>query len=819
MIHSKNVQLLSSLFDKEKKTKFELIITGIYNFSGKEFSEYQIEKENIDFEIIKNEINLNFPLKIKNEEISNENNEFYNFKGNEDIKIEVIYDKEETLELKKNIILEKECFLNFTLLKKYNFDPEKITKKQKKLKEQEIDIKIPLNDFKNPKIDFFEKEIELNFQIENDEEEKENKKLNKKKTNFIEPKQDQKFHIKTKVKISSPLIITKDPLKNLDIYETQKFSKNHEIKKILKKFIFLLKDSIMILCKDYAKTVGSSGTNYDDLKKFNAFTEQQQLKMINTKKINYIRDFFNTKKFKNFQKRFNNIVEKLFYDSLIKNYVILEKEEIRKNITIVNFQIKKIFEFTIQKYFEKFENIIPIEMKYFNNYKKKEKKKLREFFEESEEMFYSKVKEYEKIGYFYLSEKFLKEKVLKNQNNKESWYNLSIFYLRRQNFNQAESCLNKVFFLNTAPGISLKRLKACFFLNRKRFRDAKNLILENLVEDKWSLLDNLLMAFVQEDFKDKKLLARKYFNIAKRKYISVMSKNINTGSSTKINEELEEIDDEIWKKLVIYLTKNCFVDLVYIILNKISEDSFYKNFVLGNIESIKKNYKKSNNYLQKIIDTEQNINHPENLNPFILEAIANKACNSYFLENHYESEFKFLQYLKKISKMSKNTKKQIYNILLILAYSYLKRGAYTEASSIFKKLKSLNPKSVLIWIGIAITSLNANKLEETEEALSNASKISPHCSEIWGYFVLLNFKKFKNGIINLEYLYKVFDIYFCQEIENLVLLEVIGNEFKGIGDDRFRDRCFERIFRSYGFFKGLMVNKDLDVKKFMIYDL
>ena len=811
MIHSKNVQILSSFFDKEKKTKLELIINGIYNFPSNKFQENQMQLENIDFEIIKNGNNLNFPLKIKNEEISDENEEYYNFKSEKELKIEIIYDEEETLELKKKIILEKECFLNFTLLKKYNFDPEKITKKQKKLENEEIEIKIPLNNLSNPKVKSFEKEIEINFLIESEGAEKENKKLTKKKSKVLETKKPPKFHIKTKIQTANPLIQIKDPLKNLEQLEKKKFTKNHEIKKILKKLIFILKDSIKILCKDYSKTVGSSGTNYDDLKKFNPFTEQQQLKMINTKKINYIKDFFNTKKFKNFQKRFNNIVEKLFYDSLIKNYVVIEKEEIRKNITIMNFEIKKIFEFTIQKYFEKFENIIPIEIKYFNNYIKKEKKKLKEFFEESEEMFYSKVKEYEKIGHFYLSEKFLKEKVLRNKKNKESWYNLSIFYLRRQNFNLAESCLDKVFSLNE-PGISLKRLKACFFLNRKRFRDAENLILNNLVIDKWSLIDNLLMAFIQENFRNKKLLARKYFNVAKRKYFSIMSKNINSGPSTKINEEKEEVDDEIWKKLVIYLTKNCFVDLVYVILSKISKDSFYKNFVLGNIESIKKNYKKSNEYLQKIIDTEKMNKISENLDPFILEAIANKACNSYFLENHYESEFKFLLYLKKISKISKNPKKQIYNILLILAHSYLKRGAFLEASLIFKKLKTLNAKSVLIWLGIAITSLNANKIEETEEALSNASKISPHCSEIWAYFVLLNFKKLKKGLINVEYLYKVFDIYFCQEIENLNLLKIIGKEFNSIGDRIFEKKCSDRVLESYESFKRLLVNKDLDLK-------
>ncbi len=157
---------------------------------------------------------------------------------------------------------------------------------------------------------------------------------------------------------------------------------------------------------------------------------------------------------------------------------------------------------------------------------------------------------------------------------------------------------------------------------------------------------------------------------------------------------------------------------------------------MGNVDSIRGNFKQSNEYLDNLINIKNTDKNERSSNPYIMEAIATKAFNCYFLEHHYESEFIFLKYLKK------NEEEKNQDVLLILAQGYLKRGAYEEAYMIFKKLNELRPKSILIWLGIAITNIHRNKLPLAEEALANASKLCPHNSTIWGYLLIINFEYF-----------------------------------------------------------------------------
>ena len=123
------------------------------------------------------------------------------------------------------------------------------------------------------------------------------------------------------------------------------------------------------------------------------------------------------------------------------------------------------------------------------------------------------------------------------------------------------------------------------------------------------------------------------------------------------------------------------------------------------------------------------------------------------MDYHYDAEFLFLEYLQKADK------NKVYDILLIMAYSYCQRKAYDEAHQIFSKLKNYNPKSLVVWLGLSVTSLNLNKIDQAEEALSIACKLDPCCSAVWGNILLTNFQKFKSNQIDKNYLKSLNKIY------------------------------------------------------------
>ncbi len=69
-----------------------------------------------------------------------------------------------------------------------------------------------------------------------------------------------------------------------------------------------------------------------------------------------------------------------------------------------------------------------------------------------------------------------------------------------------------------------------------------------------------------------------------------------------------------------------------------------------------------------------------------------------------------------------------------------------------------------------------------EEALSNASRLSPNNSNVWGWFMMLNFERLNQNQIKKEFLNEIFRIFFEQEKEDLKLLIDIGRKFEAIGE-------------------------------------
>ncbi len=66
----------------------------------------------------------------------------------------------------------------------------------------------------------------------------------------------------------------------------------------------------------------------------------------------------------------------------------------------------------------------------------------------------------------------------------------------------------------------------------------------SLQDNKWSLLDNLLMSFMQESFFGNIKRAKKYYNVALKKYQSLQS----------IRIDIHKIDsDLLWRELINFL--------------------------------------------------------------------------------------------------------------------------------------------------------------------------------------------------------------------------------------------------------------------------
>lgn len=89
------------------------------------------------------------------------------------------------------------------------------------------------------------------------------------------------------------------------------------------------------------------------------------------------------------------------------------------------------------------------------------------------------------------------------------------------------------------------------------------MLLESLETDKWSLLDNLLMSLYQEQVLQKPKRAKKYRNVAFKKFTkSQQSKGVK-------NDQL--IESEMWKELIIFCLKYCFVDIAQSLISKTTE--------------------------------------------------------------------------------------------------------------------------------------------------------------------------------------------------------------------------------------------------------
>lgn len=540
---------------------------------------------------------------------------------------------------------------------------------------------------------------------------------------------------------SQVLLQTFDPKTNIDSFmKTDGLKQKHQIKDVLIELVRCIKFLVPEIMKDYTSTFDRTLTTNDDFKKLSVFTEQQKLNFITQRKVNYLTSFFSSKKCTILQKHLQSVCQRLVFDKLIKsNCFKYEKSEIEKCLNSLYIETQAIVSQILQIYFEKFEEEIPFELKYYNNFKTKENNVFNNFFVDENDDFYKKVKDYEKIGRWKMCEKLLKQATIKHPKDNLAWQNLMIFYLRRQKFVQAESCFDnceELDFQESSPNF----IRICFLLNRKRINQAEAEITLNLKADRFSLIDNLLMSLIQQHFYGKQKVAMKYFNVAIKKYQKgQLSAKSNTLLSDKaifeksIQSVDKEIEAEVWKELIVHFLKNNFIELAKIILPKIDSKPILKNIITANIFIIENKFSESNKLfdlaiqeLEKFGDNSQQIN----------DLILTKAGNCFFLKEFYEAELLFLRYFK-----SGSQKKNILDVLLMLGQCYLNRNSFIEAELVFMKLSCLKPKSTVVWTGLGISAMYLKNLERAGEALFFASKLESLDVEVTLYLMLYFLKK------------------------------------------------------------------------------
>ena len=546
-----------------------------------------------------------------------------------------------------------------------------------------------------------------------------------------------------------------------------------KIENVIKMLIKKAKSLIPKLLDDYNIVIGSNA-NYDDFKKFNAFTDQQKNNLLNNRKYNYLKELFSTSKHSKIHALLLSSIDELVYDRVSKKRVDLDdNREIEKMLHKTQFKINKILEYTIQKYFTAYQDRVPFDILHANQYRHKEAKKQLASFSDTDEFFYMKLKEYEKVGLYHITEKMLKERLVADDTNGKTWHGLCMYYLRRQNFELAETAHWKVLQIEQ-PSSYLKTLTVCFYLQRGHIKRAYKQLSMNLDEDKWSTNDNLLMSFIHETYLEKPKIAKKYFNVARKKLVK-SAENKFGKNGNKAGKKEAVVAEEVWKELVMYLLKNFFVDVASKILVKFEIKAKFKRMIEGNIQSIKGNYNESNAILSEFVD--KDADSKQEIDGYYSEAMLTTAYNCYFLNNHYEAELHFLKYIDYTSSPS------IYEVLLVLGYSYLKRNAFEEANLIFKKLVKLNKRSVCAWLGLAVTTLNMDNGEEEHviEVLMNALKLDRLNTDIPLYLLIHFCQTYDGSKYHQKCLKKMFSILQLKEIENLHLLDEIAKYFKNIG--------------------------------------
>lgn len=148
-----------------------------------------------------------------------------------------------------------------------------------------------------------------------------------------------------------------------------------------------------------------------------------------------------------------------------------------------------------------------------------------------------------------------------------------------------------------------------------------------------------------------------------------------------------------------------------------------------------------------------------------------------------------------------------FSVLLRLGFIYLKRESIEDAYTVLSKACSVNSKSALVWLGLAISALSLDRLEEAEASLRMANVLDPINSEVWGYSILLGLKDERK----MEQSLLMLDKYLNLPIENLEVLNTIGEVLMNLDYDIQAYSVFYRLIQLHSSSKNVINELDLDI--------
>ena len=168
--------------------------------------------------------------------------------------------------------------------------------------------------------------------------------------------------------------------------------------------------------------------------------------------------------------------------------------------------------------------------------------------------------------------------------------------------------------------MNYKTMLVCFYLQRGKISQAKNLVLHLLTLNRLSTLLNTLMSFIYLHFIKDEKLGRKYFNVSQRLvmknlgYIKSNEKNRHLSKSkknkNKLLEKLPELTtqekDDIWMELIVFFSNNYMAQLATDAITFLSHKETHKVFLINSgIAFLLRKYEESDMYLDKILETQE----------------------------------------------------------------------------------------------------------------------------------------------------------------------------------------------------------------------
>lgn len=361
--------------------------------------------------------------------------------------------------------------------------------------------------------------------------------------------------------------------------------------------------------------------------------------------------------------------------------------------------------------------------------------------------------------------------------------------------------------------LKYKTLMVCFYLDRGKIDLAKNLVLHLLSYDRLSTLHNTFLCFIYNEFLKNVKLSKKYFNVSQRVtmrnlgYIKSNKKNRDLPKKKKVrNKALEKLPelsenekDEIWMELIAFFSNNYFIDLTNRALSYLKDQNTYRvNLIHSSLAFLQKDYESSDKWLDTILEnnnlaqTQTQDEDKSKKNSVskkqIGDILLRKSFNSFMNQRYYEAEEFIFRSFKNDPKLTD------FSVLLRLGFIYLKRESIEDAYTVLSKACSVNSKSALVWLGLAVSALSLDRQEEAQASLRMANVLDPINSEVWGYSIILGLKDERKIEQSLAMLKK----YLSLPIENLEVLNTIGEVLMNLEHDYHSYSVFFRLIQLHG---------------------